>query len=189
MNTADKILLAMAADTDVTRAMLLKELCAELSVTLSTSTVGNQFLAVSEVAAHYVRTSLATQSTNVEQAVNHPKHYGGDVKFEVIKLIRDWGLGFALGNALKYICRAPRKGTEQLDITKALWYLNEAFSFEETAALDAPCKIGCHEACEYHKLPTGLRACVISFAYEELTQDAIFYLKEYMTERGWPIVG
>ena len=40
--------------------------------------------------------------------VNHPQHYNVG-KHEVIDVIEDWGLGFHLGNALKYIARAGHK--------------------------------------------------------------------------------
>ena len=60
--------------------------------------------------------------------VNHPSHYnGGEV--EVIDLIEEWGLGFCLGNAVKYICRSGRKGgieNRRVDLEKAAWYLNRA---------------------------------------------------------------
>ena len=60
--------------------------------------------------------------------VNHPSHYGGDTQYEAIKVIDDWGLGrgFAVGSAMKYICRAPHKGSEEVDLRKALWYLKHA---------------------------------------------------------------
>jgi hypothetical protein len=58
--------------------------------------------------------------------VNHPAHYGGDTTYEVIKVIEAWGLGFHLGNAVKYIARAgkkdPRKELE--DLRKAKFYLD-----------------------------------------------------------------
>lgn len=62
--------------------------------------------------------------------VHHPQHYGGDTKFEAIKVIDDWGLGggFTIGSALKYLCRAPHKGTEEVDLRKALWYIRYAAS-------------------------------------------------------------
>ncbi len=63
------------------------------------------------------------------ERVNHPAHYGGESnRFEAIKIIEGWGLGFAfcIGNALKYICRAPHKGTALEDMRKALWYLDRA---------------------------------------------------------------
>ena len=63
--------------------------------------------------------------------VDHPAHYNqgpldadGTAKYETIKVIEDWSLGFCLGNALKYILRAPHKGTENQDLAKSRWYLN-----------------------------------------------------------------
>ena len=56
--------------------------------------------------------------------VNHPPHYS-DGNIEVIDFIEDKQLGFHLGNAIKYICRAgkkdPAKTTE--DLNKAVWYI------------------------------------------------------------------
>jgi hypothetical protein len=57
--------------------------------------------------------------------VTHPPHYGGEADpFEAIKVIEAWGLGFALGNALKYIRRADAKGTRVDNLEKARWYLD-----------------------------------------------------------------
>lgn len=57
--------------------------------------------------------------------VNHPAHYGGgDNPYEVIKVIEAWGLGFVLGNSVKYIARAGRKHDALEDLEKAAWYLN-----------------------------------------------------------------
>ena len=56
------------------------------------------------------------------EMVNHPAHYNQG-KFEVIDVIEDWGLGFNLGNAVKYIARADHKGTALIDLNKAHWYL------------------------------------------------------------------
>lgn len=59
------------------------------------------------------------------EAVNHPSHYGGaDNAYEAIKVIEAWGLGFSLGNAVKYISRAGKKGNRLEDLQKAAWYLN-----------------------------------------------------------------
>lgn len=57
------------------------------------------------------------------ETVNHPQHYGGDTTYEAIKVIEAWELGFCLGNAVKYICRAGKKGSKKEDLLKALWYL------------------------------------------------------------------
>lgn len=44
---------------------------------------------------------------------------------EPIAVIRDWKLGFNLGNVVKYIGRAEYKGNKIADLKKALWYLQD----------------------------------------------------------------
>lgn len=58
------------------------------------------------------------------QEVNHPRHYNRG-KIEVIEFIEDQGLGFHLGNTVKYICRAGFKDESKhlQDLEKACWYL------------------------------------------------------------------
>lgn len=55
--------------------------------------------------------------------VNHPAHYkaGG---LEAIDVIEAFGLAFHLGNAVKYLLRAGRKGDRIEDLKKARWYLD-----------------------------------------------------------------
>jgi hypothetical protein len=56
--------------------------------------------------------------------INHPTHYGGaDNPYEAIKVIEAHDLGFHLGNAIKYILRAGKKGDAIEDLKKAQWYL------------------------------------------------------------------
>jgi hypothetical protein len=60
------------------------------------------------------------------EMVNHPQHYGGeDSPYEAIKVIEAWDLDFHLGNTVKYISRAGKKGTDKelQDLKKAFWYL------------------------------------------------------------------
>ena len=62
----------------------------------------------------------------MSEQVNHPQHYGGqDNPYEEIKVIDAWELGFSLGNTVKYISRAGKKGKDKEleDLRKALWYL------------------------------------------------------------------
>ena len=61
---------------------------------------------------------------NKNDPVNHPSHYT-DGKIEVIDYIEDKGLGFCLGNAIKYISRAGKKdqSKEVEDLQKAIWYI------------------------------------------------------------------
>ncbi len=62
------------------------------------------------------------------EEINHPAHYGGeDNPYEAIKVIEAWKLGFCLGNCVKYIARAGKKGGRKqllIDLKKAVWYLN-----------------------------------------------------------------
>lgn len=62
----------------------------------------------------------------MSDAVNHPDHYNMGM-FEVIDVIHDWGLGFDLGNALKYIARAGHKDPQKTveDLEKAIFYIND----------------------------------------------------------------
>ena len=57
-------------------------------------------------------------------AIN-PSHYRGGRKFEPIEVIEDWGLGYHLGDSLKYIARHGRKpGEDPVEgLSKAIWYL------------------------------------------------------------------
>ena len=63
----------------------------------------------------------------MDDNVNHPMHYAGvTAMVECIDITRH--LPFALGNAVKYIWRAGKKGgpeQEIEDVKKAQWYLNE----------------------------------------------------------------
>lgn len=68
------------------------------------------------------------------EAVDHPAHYGGaDNPYEAIKVIEAWGLGFCLGNTVKYISRAGKKGDPLEDLKKARWYLDRAIQRGEGA--------------------------------------------------------
>lgn len=64
----------------------------------------------------------------MSDVVNHPAHYGRGANdpYETIKVIEAWGLGFHLGNALKYISCAGKKdsGKEIEDLEKAKFYLS-----------------------------------------------------------------
>jgi hypothetical protein len=67
--------------------------------------------------------------------VDHPSHYRKNTGFEVIDVIDAWGLDFCLGNAVKYIARQGRKGTNTAgeDLRKAMWYIDHYIkNLEET---------------------------------------------------------
>lgn len=64
-------------------------------------------------------------------SVDHPGHYRRDTGHEAIDAIEAWGLGFCLGNTVKYIARAGRKGDALEDLLKARWYLDRAIADEK----------------------------------------------------------
>ena len=55
--------------------------------------------------------------------VCNPGHYTEGRKYEPLGVIEDWQLDYHTGNALKYISRAGRKGSESEDLKKAVFYL------------------------------------------------------------------
>lgn len=59
--------------------------------------------------------------------INHPSYYAEGRRYEPIDVIADWGLGFDLGNAIKYISRAGRKDPSKTkeDLEKAIFYIND----------------------------------------------------------------
>lgn len=56
-----------------------------------------------------------------EDVVRHPKHYAHPSGIEVIEITRYES--FLRGNIIKYVLRAPYKGTELQDLQKAAQYL------------------------------------------------------------------
>ena len=76
---------------------------------------------------------LTNVVTGVPKSVDHPAHYGGvNNDYEAIKVIEAWGLGFCLGNTVKYIARHERKGKPLEDLKKARWYLDREIKRLET---------------------------------------------------------
>lgn len=79
------------------------------------------------------------------EKVNHPNHYnkGG---IEAIDVIEAWGLGFCLGNTVKYISRAGEKAEAGMtieektleDLKKAAWYLDREIERLEKSHMAYP---------------------------------------------------
>ena len=67
------------------------------------------------------------------ERINHPAHYGGtNNPYEAIKVIDAWHLSFSLGNTVKYIARAGKKGERLEDLKKARWYLDHEIEMLES---------------------------------------------------------
>lgn len=67
----------------------------------------------------------------MSDAIN-PQHYYGK-KLQSIDIIEDFELGFHLGNAIKYILRAGKKGDKNEDLQKAIWYLHREITLAQVA--------------------------------------------------------
>lgn len=62
------------------------------------------------------------ECSNQNDVVRHPSHYCYS-KYEPKDVIREWGLNFNLGSAVKYIARAGRKDDIIQDLSKAKQFL------------------------------------------------------------------
>lgn len=67
--------------------------------------------------------------------VNHPPHYDFG-PHETIDVIEAWDLPYHLGNVVKYVSRAKRKGKELEDLRKAAWYLDRYIKMRETDGIE-----------------------------------------------------
>lgn len=101
-------------------------------------------------------------------AVKSPLHYTAGRKYEPKDVIRDWGLNFNLGSALKYIARAGRKGNTVEDLEKAREYLAfeiEALRAEYGATPDPKADVNNpHSKEKNEKAAEGVRCGVIELA-------------------------
>ncbi len=100
-----------------------------------------------------------------KEQVNHPNHYGGgDNPYEAIKVIEAWELNFCLGNTIKYISRAGKKGSQTQDLRKAKWYLDREISKGKISLEDRLQD----ELSNLKKLHTKLKLFLISDKVQEL---------------------
>ncbi len=80
-------------------------------------------------------------------AISRPAHYLGAGGLEAIHVIADWGLGFELGNVVKYVLRHAAKAEPLADLRKARQYVTFAADrLDRTNMLpdwtiDGPCLI------------------------------------------------
>ena len=68
--------------------------------------------------------------------VSRPAHYTEGRAYEPIAVIEDWGLPYHLGNVVKYVSRAGRKGDHREDLAKARWYLDRYIDLLDGASAD-----------------------------------------------------
>lgn len=93
--------------------------------------VGNGGMAEAEACAASLPDPEPKAAEPDPERINHPSHYRPG-RYEAIKVIEAWELGFHLGNAIKYISRAGRKSESKAeDLRKAIWYLEREIKREE----------------------------------------------------------
>lgn len=73
----------------------------------------------------------------MSDSVNHPQHYnkGAIETIQFVDQVCAHYFGdeaFSVGNALRYLARAPHKSNKLEDLRKAVWYLNHAVATLET---------------------------------------------------------
>lgn len=68
--------------------------------------------------------------------VNHPAHYESASGVECIEVAS--ALPYALGNAVKYVWRAPHKGHYREDMLKAQWFLHQYIDEWQSADARTP---------------------------------------------------
>lgn len=77
------------------------------------------------------RIDEASEVDKSSDMVNHPSHYNSG-KIEVIEMVTEIAkpyrgdVAVCIGNVVKYVARAPFKGTCMQDLRKAEWYLKRA---------------------------------------------------------------
>jgi hypothetical protein len=75
---------------------------------------------------------FAKESKSKINSPVEPNHYADLGVYAPVEVIDAWGLGFNLGNTVKYIGRAGRKTPDTLtDLKKAAWYLNREIKTRE----------------------------------------------------------
>ena len=94
--------------------------------------------------------------------VKHPSHYVEGRKFEPKDVIRDWGLNFNLGSAVKYVARAGRKADIVEDLKKAQEFIQfEINAIEAERATQEKPKDPIHPNCKCSVKPVPPKVGVI----------------------------
>lgn len=112
--------------------------------------------------------------------IKHPSHYAEGRKFEPKDVIRDWGLNFNVGSAVKYLSRAGRKDDIVQDLKKAQEFIQfEIDAIEAERAKEAKPKAPIHPNCRCSVKPVMPKVGIIELEVpvgtprEEIIQMAI----------------
>lgn len=72
-----------------------------------------------------------SKGSSLYSVVEYPAHYVEGRRIEPLEAITDWDLPYHLGNVVKYVSRAGRKGSALEDLRKARMYLERYITLLE----------------------------------------------------------
>lgn len=124
--------------------------------------------------------------SELNDVVNHPSHYT-DGKYETIDFIEDQGLGFHLGNAVKYISRCGKKDPDKEieDLQKAKWYIHRSIGHGSNFATYPRCRIKPEDYCREKHLPEELSSAIRCLCDGSYTM-AVHYIDLYINKKEAP---
>lgn len=106
--------------------------------------------------------------------IKQPSHYVEGRKYEPKDVIRDWGLNFNLGNAVKYIARAGRKDDIVQDLKKAQEYIQfEIDAIEAERAKEVKPKTPNHPNCRCVSKGHGDRLDTILYGLDPIMRAIV----------------
>lgn len=91
-------------------------------------------IAKREAKSNILRSPNAQGGYENPNEVDHPSHYQATNGLEVIDVIESYDLDFHLGQVVKYVLRADKKGNREIDLEKATWYLKRALQVSRMAS-------------------------------------------------------
>ena len=86
------------------------------------STSFGTWMSSGEIGGRVQRFTYRRHVSRTVDPINRPAHYTHS-EVEPIDAIEAWGLGYHLGNVVKYVARHQHKGRPIEDLKKAAWYL------------------------------------------------------------------
>ena len=113
----------------------------------------------------------------MQEKINHPQHYGGDNTYEAIKVIEHYSLDFHLGNVLKYILRADKKGNELEELIFKAYFTEGKDVSEGEILVELGKNVGLDE--------TEIRNMLASNQYKDAVQNDIIEAQQ-IGVRGVP---
>lgn len=151
--------------------------------TINTSTIDlttRDFANLGKAVVDGIINTLSSENVcRVKLNTIEPSHYNEGRKYTPISVIELANLGFCLGNVVKYISRAGRKGSYIEDLNKAHWYLLRRL--EQAKPMDKRYKIPAIESVAIAidwNLSLNLKYVLMYILVEQDLVNATLYLEK-----------